>query len=118
MEAPTDNNLQYGIEWSNGLYLGRTPSTIDFEAIREKYGDIKSIETLEDYRKEIRCKFRMYCKIMESSFMNSTVKEVTQNAMYEEFSTGKEDTFYSNLSDGRYDHGFHSEKGIKMEKVR
>lgn len=118
MEAPTDNNLQYGIEWSNGLYLGRTPSTIDFEAIREKYGDIKSIENLEDYRKEVRSKFRMYRKIMESPLLNYTVKEAAQNAMYEEFSTGKEDTFYSNLSDGKYDHGFYSEKGMKKDKVR
>lgn len=118
LEAPTENNLQYGIEWSSGIYLGKTPSYIDFQAIREKYGEPKKIESLEEYRQEIKSKFHLYRKIMESPLLDTNIKEVAQNAVYEEFSTGREDTFYSNLSEGKYDSGFQSNQEIKKDKVR
>lgn len=118
METPTENNLQYGIEWSSGLYLGKTPSFIDFQAIREKYGEPKKIESLEEYRQEIKSKFHLYRKIMESPLLDTNIKEVAQNTVYEEFSTGRADTFYSNLSEGKYDSGFQSNKEIKKDKVR
>lgn len=117
-EAQIENNLQYGIEWNSGIYLGKTPSYIDFQAICEQYGEPKRVESLEEYRQEIKNKFHLYRKIMESPLLDTKIKEVAQNAVYEEFSTGREDTFYSNLSDGKYDREFQSNQEIPKDKVR
>lgn len=37
-EAPTEDNVQVGIEWGSGIYLGNDISSIDFNRIREEYG--------------------------------------------------------------------------------
>ena len=73
-----------GIEWGSGVYLGNTPSTINFTMLRREYGKDKEILCLEDYRVSLKEQF----------------------STYEEFGTGKPDTFTSKLNAGDYDKGF------------
>ena len=43
-ETPDKDNCMKGIEWGHGVYLGATPSEIDFQNIRKEYGDMKQFQ--------------------------------------------------------------------------
>ena len=105
-----------GIEWGHGLYLGNTPSTINFALLRREYGVEKKIETIEEYRAFIADKFDTYHSLAKNETLSDSVREAATNAMYEEFGTGKKDTFLAKRNDGEYDKGFY---GITLvEKSR
>ena len=93
-----------GIEWGSGVYLGNTPSTINFSMLRREYG--KEISTIEDYRASLKEQFGTYHELAKNEALVDAVREAATNAMYEEFGTGKSDTFTSKLTAGDYDKGF------------
>ena len=93
-----------GIEWGSGVYLGNTPSTINFSMLRREYG--KEISTIEDYRASLKEQFGTYHELAKNEALVDAVREAATNAMYEEFGTGKSDTFTSKLNAGDYDKGF------------
>lgn len=117
-ELLTMDNGVYGIEWGHGVYHCASPSLIDFQRIREEYGELREIKTLADFRNVQSEKFYLFRKIINSPFMDESVKEAAQNSMYEIFSTGKEDVFLDNLSEGMYDRGFLGTQEIRKDKVR
>lgn len=117
-ELPTTDNKVYGIEWGHGVYFCASPSLIDFQRIREQYGELREIRTLADFRNVQSEKFYLFRKIIDSPLMEESVKEAAQNSMYEIFSTGKEDVFLDNLSEGMYDRGFLETQEIRRDKVR
>lgn len=85
-----------GIEWGSGVYLGNTPSTINFTMLRREYGKDKEILCLEDYRVSLKEQFSTYHALAKNEALVDAVREAATNAMYEEFGTGKPDTFTSN----------------------
>lgn len=95
-----------GIEWGSGVYLGNTPSTINFSMLRREYGKDKEILCLEDYRVSLKEQFSTYHELAKNEALADSVREAATNAMYEEFGTGKPDTFTSKLNAGDYDKGF------------
>lgn len=117
-EIPSEDNQTIGLEWDHGVYLGTTPSLIDFSIIREKYGDVKEIETKEDFRCSQEKAFMFYKKITESKELEISVREAATNAMYDIFCTGRVDVFQNNLLDGKYDGGFSNITHTKKEMVR
>lgn len=95
-----------GIEWGHGLYLGNTPSTINFALLRREHGVEKEIDTIDAYRASLTEKFETYYSLAKNEAISDSVREAATNAMYEEFGTGKRDTFLSKRNDGDYDKGF------------
>ena len=95
-----------GIEWGSGVYLGNTPSTINFSMLRREYGKDKEISTIEDYRASLKEQFNTYHELAKNETLVDSVREAATNAMYEEFGTGKPDRFTANLNAGDYDKGF------------
>lgn len=95
-----------GIEWGSGVYLGNTPSTINFSMLRREYGKDKEISTIEDYRSSLKEQFNTYHDLAKNETLVDSVREAATNAMYEEFGTGKPDRFTANLNAGDYDKGF------------
>lgn len=95
-----------GIEWGSGVYLGNTPSTINFSMLRREYGKDKEIRTIEDYRASLKEQFNSYHELAKNETLVDSVREAATNAMYEEFGTGKPDRFTANLNAGDYDKGF------------
>lgn len=95
-----------GIEWGSGVYLGNTPSTINFSMLRREYGKDKEISSIEDYRVSLKEQFGTYHELAKNEALVDAVREAATNAMYEEFGTGKPDTFTSKLNAGDYDKGF------------
>lgn len=105
-EEPTEDNAMTCLEWDHGVYLGNTPSTIDFSAIRLKYGELEEIETIYDYRNSLAEQFDVLKRITKNPLLPDTVKHEAENAIYEKFMTGRDDTFSNNLQEGKYDSGF------------
>lgn len=117
-EESTEDNQMIRLEWDHGIYLSETPSDIDFQIIREKYGEVKEIRTIEDYRIQQNEVFRFYKKIVDNPVIEIAVKEAATNAMYEVFMTGREDMFMENLNSGKYDQEFHGIDKVQKEAVR
>ena len=95
-----------GIEWGSGVYLGNTPSTINFSMLRREYGKDKEITTIEDYRASLKEQFNTYHELAKNETLVDSVREAATNAMYEEFGTGKPDRFTVSLNAGDYDKRF------------
>lgn len=116
-EAPTENNCVTGIEWGHGVYLGSTPSVIDFRYLRQEYGTPQEIESLMDYRDMLEERFKLYNKLAKDELVSDRVKEVATNAMYEEFGTGKLDVFRERMDEGRYDEGFTGREALERGRA-
>lgn len=113
-----EGNCQIGIEWGHGVYLGSTPSAIDFRHIRQEYGNEKTIEDIHEYREMLQDRFRMYSNISEDKGLSEKVREAVLYARYDEFGTNDRYEFRERLSKGRYDDGFEKLKQEEREKVR
>lgn len=101
--APTESNSMIAAEWDHGRYLGQTPSAIDFRRIRQEYGTPKQVEDIYDYHTKLKSQFQFFMKLSTDELATDLIKEAAVQSMYKEFGTGKEDTFYDNLEDGKYD---------------
>lgn len=111
-EEPTENNSIVGIEWGHGVYLSSALSAIDFRALRQEYGEHKDIDSLTEYRDMLESKFRLYHGLSKDVLACESIQAAATNAMYEEFGTGRPDTFKEHLVAGKYDGGFTNERGI------
>lgn len=107
-----------GIEWGSGVYLGNTPSTINFSLLRKEYGIEKEINTVEEYRAMLSVRFETYYEVAKNEGISDSVREAATNAMYEEFGTGKRDNFISKCNDGEYDKGFYGMTPVDKNKGR
>lgn len=105
-EDKASSLCETGIEWGSGVYLGNTPSTINFSMLRREYGKDKEISSIEDYRSSLKEQFNTYHELAKNETLVDSVREAATNAMYEEFGTGKPDRFTTNLNAGDYDKGF------------
>ena len=117
-ETPTEDNQTIAIEWDHGVYLGATPSRIDFGMLREKYGEVREVKNLSDFHVQQSDIFLFYKKIAESPLLETSVKEAATNAMYDIFMTGREEVFRENINSGKYDQGFLGTKARQEEKLR
>ena len=52
--GPTEGNVEYGIEWGRGTYLGSVPSCIDFARLRREYGKEPPANEKGEYEIEVR----------------------------------------------------------------
>lgn len=114
---PTKQNSRIGIEWDHGHYLSAKPSEIDFRRLKQEYGTPEPIKNLHDYRSYLRSQFYMFHILSQDELATDSIKSAAVNAMYEEFGTGKTDTFEENLEDGKYDAGYTHEKKQKKERA-
>lgn len=115
-EGKESENCVVAIEWEHGVYLGGTPSYIDFQNLRDEYGMPNQVETLEGYRKSLESKFHFLQKISKSEELDSEVREAARNSLYSTFRTAKAQTFQEALESGDYDRGFQNIENPKEEK--
>ena len=94
---------QFGIEWEHGVYLSSSPSRIDFQELREKYGDQKLEKDTEELRMEQVNYFTQLYKLANNSYCSEEIREYLGEVMRAEFCTDKMDKFNQNLSAGIYD---------------
>ena len=94
---------EFGIEWDHGVYLSSTPSKIDFQELREKYGSINVAKDTEDIRFEQENYFSQLHKLANNSCCSEEFREYLGEIMRAEFCTDNKDKFQQNLSAGIYD---------------
>lgn len=116
-DDPAGEHAMTCLEWDHGVYLGNTPSAIDFSQIRQKYGEVEEIETINDYRNSLVNQFDALMRIIKNPLLPDAVKHEAENAMYEQFMTGRSDTFSNNVQEGKYDAGF-TQKTMQKEVIR
>ena len=117
VEAKEENSL-IGIEWGQGLYLGNTPSAIDFRHIRQEYGAERKIEDIYQYREMLQDRFRLYSRMEKDELISDRVREAVLYANFEEFGTSDYDQFRKDLNEGHYDKGFAEMVEKQKEKSR
>ena len=66
----------------------------------------REIDTIDAYRVSLTERFETYYSLAKNETISESVREAATNAMYEEFGTGKRDTFLCKRNDGEYDKGF------------
>ena len=76
------------------------------------------IYTIEEYRASITDKFDTYHSLAKNETLSDSVREAATNAMYEEFGTGKKDTFLAKRNDGEYDKGFYGITPVEKSRGR
>lgn len=111
----TENNSLMGIEWGQGLYLGSTPSTIDFRHIRQEYGTKRVIEDIYQYREMLQDRFRLYTRMEKDELLSDEAREAIMLANFKEFGTSDFEHFRKGLHEGLYDKGFAE---MQKEKFR
>ena len=114
----TEGNSLIGIEWGQGLYLGSTPSTIDFRHIRQEYGTKRTIEDIYQYREMLQDRFRLYTRMEKDELISDKVRETIMYANFEEFGTSDYEHFRKGLNEGLYDKGFAEMMEKQKEKTR
>lgn len=114
----TEGNSLIGIEWGQGLYLGSTPSTIDFRQIRQEYGMERKIEDIYQYREMLQDRFRLYSRMEKDELISDKVRETIMYANFEEFGTSDYEHFRKGLHEGLYDKGFAKMQEKQKEKMR
>lgn len=112
----TESNTVIGIEWGHGIYLPARPSLIDFRSLKQEYGYAKKPENVTEHRELLKEKFNLYYRVSKDEIATDKLKEAATNSMYEEFGTGRPDTFSERLSDGYYDGAFAQD--VKKERAR
>ena len=117
-EKATENNSLIGIEWGQGLYLGSTPSTIDFRHIRQEYGTKRVIEDIYQYREMLQDRFRLYSRMEKDELLSDEAREAIMLANFKEFGTSDLEQFRKGLQEGLYDKGFAKMKENQKEKLR
>ena len=117
-EKATENNSLMGIEWGQGLYLGSTPSTIDFRHIRQEYGTKRVIEDVYQYREMLQDRFRLYTRMEKDELLSDEVREAIMLANFKEFRTSDLEQFRKGLQEGLYDKGFIEMQEKQKEKFR
>ena len=117
-EKVTENNSLMGIEWGQGLYLGSTPSTIDFRHIRQEYGTKRVIEDIYQYREMLQDRFRLYTRMEKDELLSDEAREAIMLANFKEFGTSDLEQFRKGLQEGLYDKGFIEMQEKQKEKLR
>lgn len=117
-EKATEANSLMGIEWGQGLYLGSTPSTIDFRHIRQEYGTKRIIEDIYQYREMLQDRFRLYTRMEKDELLSDEARETIMLANFKEFGTSDYEHFRKGLQEGLYDKGFSEMMEKQKEKSR
>ena len=58
LKSDPDGEVMTGVEWEHGIYLGNIPSQIDFNLIRQEYGEVKTHEREKDTSGEYRIEIK------------------------------------------------------------
>ena len=117
-EEPTEDNAMICLEWNHGVYLGNTPSQFDFSDIRQRYGEIEPVETIQDFRQKLVEQYEALKRITRNPIIPDNVKKEAENALYDRFMTARDDTFSDKLQDGAYDKGFITNSRVQKEVAR
>lgn len=104
-ERPDDGSVVIGVEWDHGVYLGNDITRLDFDILRQEYGEAARAEgqELSALREAIRRDFRMQGNVARKERLPLRVREMAKNCMEQRFGTSDPEVFAVMLDKGVYD---------------
>ena len=89
-ERPDSGSMVTGIEWDHGVYLGNDITKIDFDILKQEYGEPDRVESVYGLREN---KYRDVCFPVTKEFrekLNNAVLETYQQAKEQAVQEGQE----------------------------
>ena len=102
-ERPDDDSMVVGIEWDHGVYLGNDITRIDFDILKQEYGEPDRVETVYDLREKIRRDFWMQKNVEMKEGLPDRVRNAAKGCLENTFGTNEPEIFAKMHDKGMYD---------------
>lgn len=113
-ERPDNDSIVTGIEWDHGVYLGNDITAVDFDILKQEYGEPDRVETVSDLRNMVRRDFWMQKNVEQKERLPHRVRNAARDCLENTFGTSEPKVFDKMLDKGMYD-GMYS---IKEEQKK
>lgn len=113
-ERPDDDSVVTGIEWENGIYLGKDITRIDFDILKQEYGEPDRVENISDLRDMIRRNFWMQKNVELKAGLPDRVRNAARDGLEDTFGTSEPDVFDKMLENGVYDRMYRAKEEEKQ----
>ena len=102
-ERPDSGSMAAGVEWGHGVYLGNDITKIDFDILRQEYGEPERADNVLRMRDAIRRDFRMQKNVEQKEALPERVRNAARDCLENSFGTSSPDVFAKMLDMGMYD---------------
>ena len=113
-ERPDDESVVTGIEWDHGVYLGQDITRIDFDILKQEYGEPDRVENVSDLRDMVRKNFWMQKNVEMKEGLPGRVRNAARDGLEDTFGTSEPDVFDKMLDKGMYDGMYHAKEEQKQ----
>lgn len=113
-ERPDSGSMVTGIEWDHGSYFGKDITRIDFDILKQEYGEPDRVENISDLRDKIRRNFWMQKNVEQKEGLPERVKNAARDCLEHIFGTSEPDVFVKMLDKGMYDGMYHTKEEQKQ----
>lgn len=113
-ERPDDDSVVTGIEWDHGVYLGKDITRIDFDILKQEYGEPDMVENISDLRDMVRRNFWMQKNVEQKEGLPDRVRNAAKDCLEHTFGTSEPDVFDKMLDKGMYDGMYHVKEEQKQ----
>ena len=102
-ERPDSDSMVTGIEWDHGVYLGNDITKIDFDILKQEYGEPGRVESVYDLREKARGDFWMQKNVEMKEGLPGRVRNAARDCLENTFGTHEPEVFEKMLEKGMYD---------------
>ncbi len=112
-ERPDSDSTVTGIEWDHGVYLGNDITRIDFDILKQEYGEPDRVGNVADLRDKIQRNFWMQKNVEQKEGLPDRVRNAAKDCLENTFGTNDPDVFVKMLDNGMYDGMYHAKEEQK-----
>ncbi len=102
-ERPDSDSMVTGIEWDHGVYLGNDITKIDFDILKQEYGEPGRMESVYDLREKVRGDFWLQKNVEMKEGLPGRVRNAARDCLENTFGTHEPEVFAKMLDRGMYD---------------
>lgn len=113
-ERPDDDSVVTGIEWDHGVYFGSDITRVDFDILKQEYGEPDRVENVSDLRDMVRKNFWMQKNVEMKEGLPGRVRNAARDGLEDTFGTSEPDVFDKMLDKGMYDGMYHAKEEQKQ----
>lgn len=107
-ERPDNDSMVTGIEWDHGVYLGQDITRLDFDILKQEYGEPDRAGNVSDLRDMIRRNFWMQKNVEQKEGLPDRVRNAARDCLENTFGTSEPEVFDRMLDKGMYDGMYHA----------
>ncbi len=107
-ERPDNDSVVTGIEWDHGVYLGNDITRIDFDILKQEYGEPDRAGNVSELRDMIQRNFWMQKNVEQKEGLPNKVRNAAKDCLENTFGTSEPDVFDKMLDKGMYDGMYHA----------